>query len=158
MGLLTGCRLGELLGLRRANFFPSEHQLVVSASSSKRRQTRTIDLTLSPALERLLAAIPGDTTLFFPYQTSARARHIVNKAIRRGVPEFTPQTLRQTCATYTVAIRGASVESQQLGHQIAVAQRHYVGLVARIDRVATLEAAMGVEAEVEAITQALRKG
>jgi hypothetical protein len=64
--------------------------------------------------------------------------------------------MRQTCATYLVAMRGASWESQQLGHAVAIAERNYVGRIRRIDATAkTLEAAMGVEREVEAIVAAL---
>jgi hypothetical protein len=64
--------------------------------------------------------------------------------------------LRQTCGTYLTNAPGifgaasAYRSAKQLGHSVAVAERHYVGLVRGIPRDArTLEGAMQVEAQVK---------
>lgn len=54
-----------------------------------------------------------------------------------------------------MAIKGASWESQQLGHGILTAEKHYVGLIRHIQQRDTLEAAMGVEPELQAIIAAV---
>jgi hypothetical protein len=51
-----------------------------------------------------------------------------------GAPPFDWQTLRSTCATYLTnapAIFGAAtvfMSARQLGHWVAVAERHYLGV------------------------------
>lgn len=165
--LLTGCRRGEALALpwdavdldavddqgRRVG------EIRLDAAVTKTQRARTIGLEVSPALRKLLAAMK--------LQTGARG-HVfggespytvdtVVKARRRlledfGAPEFTWQSLRSTCATYLTnapGIFGAAtvfISAKQLGHSVAVAERHYLGVHRGIPRDAhTLETAMQIE-------------
>ena len=69
-----------------------------------------------------------------------------------GAPSFDWQTLRATCATYLTNAPGifgsatVYLSARQLGHSVAVAERHYLGVHRGIPRDAhTLEAAMQLE-------------
>jgi hypothetical protein len=66
--------------------------------------------------------------------------------------------LRSTCGTYLAnsnIFGGASAyrEAKQLGHSVAIAEKHYLGVVHVDPAAKTLEAAMGVE---EKLLQALK--
>jgi integrase len=72
-----------------------------------------------------------------------------------GAPDFDWQTLRSTCATYLTnapGIFGAAtvfLSARQLGHSVAVAERHYLGVHRGIPKDAhTLEAAMQIESSI----------
>jgi len=69
-----------------------------------------------------------------------------------GAPPFDWQTLRSTCATYLTnapGVFGAAtvyLSAKQLGHSVAVAERHYLGVHRGIPRDArTLEDAMRLD-------------
>jgi integrase len=168
---LTGCRRGEALGLTWADVdldaVDPQGRVVgeirLRAASTKTHRARTIGLEVSPALRALLAAMKlragrdSDTLHVFggvhaytaDLVESARARLIEEF----GAPKFDWQMLRSTCATYLTnapGIFGAAtvfLSARQLGHSVAVAERHYLGVHRGIPKDAhTLEAAMQLEA------------
>jgi integrase len=71
-----------------------------------------------------------------------------------GGPRFTWQQLRVTCGTFLANAPGifgaasAYREARQLGHSVAVAEKHYLGVVHVDPNAKTLEAAMGIEEEL----------
>lgn len=165
--MLTGMRFGELVALtwKHVDLEALDHdgkvvgEIYVTAAS-KTKRARTVGLEVSPALRKLLAAMhlsSGGTGSVFGF-TEGEAK----SAERRLRDEFGApagagwQVLRQTCGTYLTnapGIFGASSayrSAKQLGHSVAVAERHYVGLVRGIPREArTLEAAMQVDAQMK---------
>jgi hypothetical protein len=83
--------------------------------------------------------------------------------MKRGAPEFTWQKLRRTCGCFLTCAPGifggasAFMSAKQLGHSVAVAERHYVGVVRGIPPEArTLEAAMGITPQMKAIEESAR--
>lgn len=177
--LLSGCRRSEGLSLR----WPLVHldatdregrtvgEIRLPASITKTHQARTIGLEVSPGLHRLLSTIKPTTArsmghLFCGHQPytvdlveTARARLMAEY----GAPKFSWQVLRSTCATFLTnapGIWGAAtvfLSARQLGHSVAVAEKHYLGEHRGVPREArTLEAAMGIDAQLEAVTAAAR--
>lgn len=171
--LLTGCRRGEALGLRwiDVDLDARDHEgnavgeIRLKAAATKTKHARTIGLEVSPALRLLLKALKlraGARDADFVFGTrgsytpdlveSSRSRLIEEF----GAPKFDWQMLRSTCATYLTnapGIFGAAtvfLSARQLGHSVAVAERHYLGVHRGIARDArTLEAAMQLEAELK---------
>ncbi len=153
-------------------------EIRLTAKITKTKRDRTIGLEVSPALRRLLAAMKlasGGAGHVFggrePYTAdvveAARRRMLrtpddeSTKATKStaprgfGAPGFDWQSLRSTCATYLTnapGIFGAAtvfLSARQLGHSVAVAERHYLGVHRGIPRDAhTLEAAMQIEGEL----------
>jgi integrase len=167
---LTGCRRGEALGLTWADVDPDAvdpqgrvvGEIRLRAASTKTHRARTIGLEVSPALRALLAAMKlragrgadaqhvfgGAHAYTADLVETARARLIDEY----GAPKFDWQMLRSTCATYLTnapGIFGAAtvfMSARQLGHSVAVAERHYLGVHRGIPNHAhTLEAAMQIE-------------
>jgi integrase len=168
--VLTGCRRGEALGLTWADVdleaLDSQGRTVgeirLRAANTKTHRARTIGLEVSPSLRSLLAAMKlragraADAQHVFggeePYTAdlveSTRSRLIDEY----GAPKFDWQMLRSTCATYLTnapgIFGGATVfmSARQLGHTVAIAERHYLGVHRGIPKDAhTLEAAMQIE-------------
>lgn len=174
--MLTGCRRGEALALpwEVVDLDAVDHQgrrvgeIRLSATATKTQRARTIGLEVSPALRKLLAAMKlragGHGHVFggeSPYtvDTVVKARRRLLADFR--APEFTWQTLRSTCATYLTnapGIFGAAtvfMSAKQLGHSVAVAERHYLGVHRGIPRDAhTLEVAMQIEQKMTAFLDA----
>jgi hypothetical protein len=81
-----------------------------------------------------------------------------------GAPQrFGWQMLRRTCGTFLTNAPGifgaasAYRSAKQLGHSVAIAERHYVDVLRGIPREAhTLEGAMGIEAQLAEITVCVR--
>jgi len=162
--LLTGCRRGEALRLRWADVDLDAvddagevaGEFTIYAGEAKTKRERSVYLEVSPALRRMLASMKATATgerVFEGYTAT-----LVDAARRRliseyGAPRFDWQALRSTCATFLTnspGIFGASVavykSARQLGHSVAVAERHYLGNIRGIQRdVTTLEAAMRIE-------------
>jgi integrase len=156
--LLTGMRLGEAKRVTWADVDLHEQTIRVVAGKTKRE--RTVDMTVSPALARMLTAMrgAGKSGRIFAGQTAkARLRLIADYgapafqwSTRNSRPgERSVPTLRSTCGTYLANAPGifgkeaARRESDQLGHGIAVFERHYLGAMRRISPDAkTLEDAM----------------
>ena len=75
-------------------------------------------------------------------------------------PKFSLQVLRSTCGTFLTNAPGifgaasAYRSARQLGHSVAIAEKHYLGLVRGISPTAgTLEAAMGIEDLLEKVAE-----
>jgi integrase len=133
-------------------------------SATKTHRARTVDLAVSPALGRVLAALQkagGKGSVLGVTRDAAAAAMLRLREL--GAPSgFGWQTLRRTCATYLVnspGIFGAASayrSARQLGHSIAVSEKHYLGLLRGIPPDAnTLEAAMGVEELLGRVVQAI---
>jgi integrase len=180
--LLTGCRRGEALGLCWSDVdldaLDAQGRTVgeirLSAASTKTHRARTIGLEVSPAVRALLAAMKlragRDAVHVFELRAKDGAEpytvDMVESARQRllseyGAPAFDWQTLRSTCATYLTnapAIFGAAtvfMSARQLGHSVAVAERHYLGVHRGIPKDAhTLEAAMQLEAALREVLAA----
>jgi integrase len=171
--LLTGMRLSEVLDLEWGDvkLDALDHsgktvgEIHVRASATKTRKARTVDLAVSTALRKLLAAqrlrTGGQGQVFSVTEGTAKnaKRRLLDEY---GAPKgFTWQTLRVTCGTFLVnapGIYGSAavfMESRQLGHSVTVAERDYVGLIRGIDpRLRTLEDAMQIKNQVAAIVKA----
>lgn len=178
--LLTGMRRGEILGLRWAHvdLDALDHEgrtvgeIRLPASLVKTHRARTVGLEVSPALRRILAAhalrsgrrghVFGGAEGYTSGLVSAAQRRLVETF---GAPPFSWQLLRSTCGTYLTnapgIFGGATVflSAKQLGHSVQVAERHYLGVLRGVPRTArTLEAAMQIEAEVEAVVASVGGG
>ncbi len=126
-------------------------EIRLPASIVKTHQARTVHLDVCPSLRRMLAKMQLQATGSFVFE--GYTPDLVNAARARlqreyGAPTFDWQTLRSTCATYLTNAPGifgaasAYLSARQLGHSVAVAERHYTGVV-RVSREArTLEEAM----------------
>ena len=171
--LLSGCRVGEALGLRwqdvdldaRDNRGHRAGEIRLPASATKTSAHRTIALEVAPGLRLLLAVMKlrsaGNRFVFGGNAPLPRTR--IEAARKRligkfGAAAFTWQNLRQPTGTYLTnapAIFGAGAawrSSRQLGHSVGVAEKHYLGLVRGISPEArTLEAALGIEAHLEQV-------
>jgi integrase len=179
--LLSGCRRGEALGLRWADvdLDAMDHhgrrvgEIRLRAEATKTKHARVIGLEVSPALRRLLAAMKlraeeGDVFVFGGHE---RYTHDLIEAARArlmeelGAPAFTWQVLRSSCATYLTnapGIWGAAtvfLSARQLGHSVAVAERHYLGVHRGIRHEArTLEAAMEAEGAAKQVVDGVSRG
>lgn len=96
-----------------------------------------------------------------PEKTKATA--VEKRRAGYGAPAgWTWQGLRATCGTYLTNAPGiygaasAYQSARRLGHSVTIAERHYLGVVKVPKDAATLEAAMGCEAEIAAIVDAAR--
>jgi hypothetical protein len=114
---------------------------------------------VSPALRTLLAAMRvksgGKGSVFGIAEGAADAAAKRLRAEYGAPASFGWQMLRRTCGTYLTNAPGifgaasAYRSAKQLGHSVAVAEKHYLGLVRGIPTTArTLEAAMQIEQQV----------
>src|SRR5690606_35237730 len=78
-----------------------------------------------------------------------------------GAPSFSPQILRSTCGTFLTCAPGifgaasAYRSARQLGHSVAVAERHYLGLIRGIPREArALEEVMQIQVQMARVIEA----
>jgi integrase len=165
--LLSGCRVGEALALRWSDTdldaLDADGRKVgeirLRGSATKTKQWRVIGLEVCPSLHSLLATMRlksgGEGYVFggkapLPHTRVEAARKRLLRVY--GAPRFSWQNLRQTTGTYLTnapGIYGAAsvfMSAQQLGHSVAVAERHYLDVVRGIPREArTLEQAMQIE-------------
>ncbi|MCW8141399.1 MAG: hypothetical protein KIT58_21055, partial [Planctomycetota bacterium] len=177
--LITGCRRDEALTLRwtsvdldaRDDRGRKAGEIVLRAGEVKTGHERAIDLSICPGLRKILASYDhgrDDVFVFGGKEPWARAKvEAARKRLVRdfGAPEFcwsqtedTKPALRATCGTFLTnapgiyAAAAAFHSAKRLGHSIVIAERHYVGLLKGISKSArTLEAAMGITAEIAAI-------
>lgn len=173
VSLITGMRRGEALAVEWSmvdlDALDAEGRRVgeikLPAAVTKTNRGRTIGLEVSPALRKILAAMrirAGGRGLVFGDGAGYTVDMVV-KARRRllkryGAPEFSWQSLRSTCGTFLTNAPGvfgsasAHLSARQLGHSIAIAERHYLGVHRGIPREArTLDAAMQIEGELAAV-------
>lgn len=162
--LLSGMRLGEALRLTWDDVDLEDRAIRVLPGKTGRE--RVVDLTVSPGLVRLLAAMrerrTGEHVFSHTQATALDARMRLLSSY--GAPSFlwstrhsrpgerSAPTLRSSCGCYLTcapAIFGAASvyrSAAQLGHSVQVAERHYLGTLRRISSTATtVEAAMEIE-------------
>lgn len=139
--LLTGMRAGEGLKLRPEHLL--DGAILLTEDIVKTKQRRVVDLSVCPSL-KLTAR--GPLVFGFDKRSFEKMRYSL-KGAPRG---WTPQRLRVTCGTYLTCAPGiyggasAYMSAKRLGHSVAVAERHYVGMV-KVDPAAkTIEEAMGI--------------
>lgn len=171
--MVTGMRYGELITLDWSQVdleaLDNDGTVVGEihlSSATKTKRARTIGLEVSPALRTLLAAMHlntgGKGSVFGHTEDGA------NSALRRAIREYGApaasgwQALRRTCGTFLTNSPGifgsasAYRSAKQLGHSVAVAERHYVGVIRGISRDArTLEQAMQIETQMAAVIAAV---
>ncbi|MBI3726453.1 site-specific integrase [bacterium] len=169
--LLSGMRAGEAQRLewRQINFKAGKIRV-----KFKRRE-RDVNLIVSPLLRELLTTLrlrAGKNVYVFqapPVEGKPAAsydRSRIDSARKRvkasdeddgyGSPFFSWQLLRSTCATFLTNSTGLFGDrdttlfksARQLGHTVAVAEKHYWGVADVATGVQTLEAAMGIEAKL----------
>jgi integrase len=172
--VLTGMRAGELLALdwQRVDLETLDNdgnavgEISITAAS-KTKHARTVGLDVSPALRAMLAAMhlsagrPRAGSVFGLTRGEAKA------AEKRLIAEYGApggsnlQSLRRTCGTFLTNANGifgsasAYRSAKQLGHSVAVAERHYVDVMRGIPREArTLEAAMQIETHMARVIAA----
>jgi integrase len=170
--LMTGMRAGACLELKWENVdldaLDTDGRVmgeIHPRGGSRTKRTGAIGLEVSPALRELLKAMqPADARGRVFTDLSAGVLKAAAKRLVRDCSapaSFTWQALRKTCGTFLTNAPGifgaasAYRSAKQLGHSVTVAEKHYVGLVRGIPLTAkTLEAAMGVEAQVNAVIRA----
>jgi integrase len=136
--LLTGMRTAECLHLRPERIHGKEIRLL--RQDTKTRRARTIDLSISPTC---LALLDGFTGWGF-------TRDQLRSLRRKLHPWATFKRMRITCGTYLTCAPGiyggasAYMSAARLGHSVAIAERHYVGVVTVEPSACTLEQAMGL--------------
>lgn len=168
---LSGMRLGELVSLewRQVDIDAADHdgniagEIHLTGATGKTKKARTVDLSVSPALRTLLAAMHeksgGKGSVFGITADGADA------AAARLVRDFGApagcgwQALRRTCGTFLTNAGGifgaasAYRSAKQLGHSVAIAERHYVGLIRISNEAKTLEAAMQINDQLSAVVE-----
>ncbi len=177
--LLTGSRLNEALSVRWADIDldvldrdgRKAGEVRLGSSVTKTRHGRTITLEVSPGLRRLLLAMKLQSTGAYVFGgDEPLSENVVNNARRRmmakfGAPAFDWKSLRSTCATYLTnapGIFGAAtvfLSARQLGHSVAVAERHYLDVHRGIPREArSLDEAMGIAAGIHRLWEHVSAG
>lgn len=177
--LLSGMRLGEALALEWSDVDLEEGELLVRAGKTGRE--RAVDLGVTPALAKLLAAMrlaSGGKGRLFPAHTQVTVGDARRRLIAEyGAPAFlwstrnsrpgerSAPTLRSTCGCYLACapaiFGGASVymSAAHLGHSVQVAEKHYLGTLKRIPKEATtIEAAMGIEDAIAVVPAHRKRG
>lgn len=159
--LLIGCRREEALRLDWADVDLSATDYDGNVVGEvhilgKGDRQRTIGLEVSPFLLRLLSDLhekAGRPTRGKVFDVTLGALIEAKRRLKSsyGAPTFTWHMLRRTTGTVLTNAPGifgaasAYRSARQLGHSVAVAERHYVGLVRGIPLSAkTVEAAMGL--------------
>lgn len=164
LGLLTGVRPGELVTMLWSQVdLPA--QCLRIGTESKTGRGRVVDLAVSPLALELLEVMPRRAPRVLPWCRTSQVMYgwAVRWRKRPGVPPgWTWQHLRETCATHLVCAPGiyggasAYMAARRLGHSVAVAERHYLGLV-RVDPSArTLEDALGVREALASVVARAR--
>lgn len=156
--LLTGMRLGELERLRwdQVALDVPPAGIIRLGAETKTRRGRTIDLAVCPTVASLLSVLPRAGAYVFGGAAPLKRCVARRWAAEAAVLGWTWKRLRQTCASYLVSAHGigwsAFLAARQLGHSVAIAEKHYLEALRGIPATArTLEAAMGVEGELSAI-------
>jgi integrase len=151
--MLTGMRAGELVSLEWSQIDLTAREIHLSAAT-KTKRARTIDLDVCPALAAMLERMKPSPARGSVFGLSSDAMKAAAKRLASyGAPKgWTWQALRRTCGTFLTCAPGifgaasAYRSARQLGHSVAIAERHYVGVLRGIDPGAVhLETAMGIE-------------
>jgi hypothetical protein len=154
--LLGGFRYGEAADLRWEQIDLEAGEVHLQGAGTKTHRGRTVRLRETPTLWAMLERLKlsaGDS----PYVFGPMRRDIAESCRRRlcgmfGAPAFTWQVLRSTCGTFLTcapSIYGSAavfLSAKRLGHSVAVAEKHYLGVIDNIPKEAdTLEAAMQID-------------
>jgi len=171
--LLTGMRLGEAIALTwsEVDLAALDHDgrhvgEIHLTGATKTKRARIIDLAVSPMLKELLAAqhkaAVKKTGKVFPFTSDGAAMIAKRLKNKYEAPEaFGWQVLRSTCGTYlsnAPGIFGAASayrSARQLGHSVAVAERHYLGLIRLPPSARTLEDAMAAGEQLQRVLDGL---
>jgi integrase len=155
LDLLTGLRQAELLQLQWSDWDQKGECIRLPAKRAKGQFARTIDLSMTPTATRLLQALAlrrsGARVLHQWSTTSLSSWESSRKRLfKLGAPEFTLHTLRRTCGTVLACAPGVPITvwaiAQRQGHNVQVAEKHYVGALSGLPKdAATLEAAADIE-------------
>lgn len=160
--LLSGMRFGEVAALDWSEVDLEAGEIRLG-TRTKTKHARTITFEHSPALASIMAALhKPDAKGNVWKRTTEQMRAGGRRLGRYGAPDdWNFQALRRTCGTFLTNAPGifggssAYRSARLLGHSVAVAEKHYLGVV-RIDKeAATLEAAMGIEGELAEVLEAL---
>jgi len=167
--LLTGMRLGESVGLEwsqvdlHARGLDAQEvgEIHLSGEKTKTKRSRVVDLSVSPMLRDLLLALEkvrDDSGLVFSTTYDGAAAAVKRLKKNYGAPKrFKHQVLRSTCGTFLTnspGIFGASSayrSARQLGHSVAVAEKHYLGLIRIAPTARDLESAMQIKPLLERV-------
>jgi integrase len=171
--LLTGMRRNEALAVewRHVDLEALDGagkkagEITLTADMVKTHRGRTVVLEVSPALRKMLAAMrlkaggKGRVFALTPGEARSAERRIIASY---GAPSFSWQVLRQSCGTFLTnspaIFHGASAyrSAKQLGHSVAIAERHYLGLLRGVSPDARdLETAMQVAEQLATIVAAV---
>ena len=150
--LLTGCRARELRELRTEYVDIESESIRLPSAATKTRASRTIGLDISPSIVTLIRSMapPADGYVFGGAEPVSETvlRQLRQRLTEKfGAPEFTFQRLRATCVSFLVnsTVLPTIQSVRRTGHSLAVAEKHYLGIVRGIPREATtIEEAMGV--------------
>lgn len=170
--LLTGMRLSEALNLTWAqvDLQALDHdgkpvgEIRLAGGDTKTKRARAIDLAVSPMLRELLVALretsrkKGKVFALTYDCAGSSAKRLRTK--HEAPTSFSWQVLRSTCGTYLTNAPGifgaasAYRSARQLGHSVAVAERHYLGTIRILPSSKTLEDAMGAGAPLRRVIDA----
>lgn len=152
--LLTGMRLGEAIDLEWDQVVDDEIHI---SATSKTHRARTVDLSVCPTVTAMLKRM-RDARDKRQKRKDAKPEPRVWTDVTRGSAAgqskrdgFSWQALRRTCGTFLTNAPGifgaasAYRSARQLGHSVAVAEKHYLGVVKVPTDAKTLEASMGIE-------------
>ena len=185
LALLTGMRRTELLTLRWACVDLHAAEIRLDAADTKTNEDRTVDLVVSPAAAELLAALNERKSGPYVFGgEKPRSRASIENPRRRlcaptskpgtgkrgdkggrhgfGGPDFDWHDLRRTCGSFLVCATGTPFGGSlvrvaaQLGHSPTLAERLYWRAVKVSPSAGTLEAAMQIEREIQAVIGAVR--
>lgn len=137
--LLTGMRLGECLNLQPDRVEPG--RIVLRRIDTKTKRGRTIDLSVSPSVREHLK----------DFQGWGLTRDQVRAWRMKLHPRCTFKRMRVTCGTFLTCSPGiyggasAYMSAARLGHSVAIAEKHYVGVVQVPATARTLEEALLID-------------
>lgn len=154
--LLSGARFEEMRTLKWSSVDDAQKLLLLGAEVTKTRMGRRVDLAVSPLLLEMFKRMSKDAGPYVFGGSSPHNRTLIEAARKRltrafKAPQFTWHDLRRTCGTHLTCAPsiygGASAFlcAKRLGHSVAVAEKHYLGVVNNIAPTAkTLEEAMEI--------------
>lgn len=171
--LLTGMRFDECaslewnqVDLEALDDDGTASGVIHLTSRTKTRRARDVWLEVSPTLRELLEVLRPDKAKGKVWGLTKGQARAAGKRLTKEheAPEaWTWQVLRSTCGTYLTNAPGifgaasAYRSAKQLGHSVAVAERHYVDVLRGISKECkTLESAMGIEKQMDAVIAAAK--
>jgi integrase len=132
--LLTGCRLGELVGLLKTEVDLTRKRVDLSRTKSGKRRELVITAPLEAVFKEAIAESEAPQVFVSsrgaPYTVSGFSRHWQRVAAKAGCPDVTFHDLRRHVGTVLInSGERLEVVSKLLGHSnVAVTQRSYAHL------------------------------